>query len=284
MQHCEASFNKDGGSRTVSPQETVDRLRPFISPKTGLITHISALTESAEHSVKIYSSAFFKKPALTNSFKLNNNSLVHRCMGKGVSHIQSQASALCEAIERFSAHYQGDEPLFLSKAKQLSGRYYDFQQLVPYSQQQYKKFNDVSHPDSTLKQAAVLYQDQAVHWLPTWSLTHAEHVHLPLTHCFANLPFEDESYARWQSNGCAAGNTLEEAILQALFELIERDAVAIWWYNRINRPAYDLKQIESVNLALLDETLAIDHQYWVLDLTHDIGVPVMVAVGQHKHN
>jgi thiazole/oxazole-forming peptide maturase SagD family component len=282
LQPCDAHFNKDGGSRTISAQDTVDSLRPFISPKTGLITHMAPLAQSAEHPVKIYSSAFFKKPALTNSFKLNNNSLVHSCMGKGVSHVQSQASALCEAVERFSAHYQGDEPLFLNKPSQLSGRYYDFQQLVPYTHKQYKQFNDVNHPDSTLKQAATFYQGQAVHWLPTWSLTQAEHVFVPMTHCFANLPFEDERYARWHSNGCAAGNTLEEAILQALFELIERDATAIWWYNRIERPAYDLSQIEACNLALLDATLAVDHDYWVLDLTHDIEVPVMVAVGQHK--
>lgn len=283
LQSCCANFNQDGGSRTLSPAQTVSRIQPFISPKTGLITHIAELKESNPYPVKIYTTAFFKKPALTRSFKLDNNSFVHSCMGKGVSHQQSQASALCEAIERFSAHYQGDEPLYLSKRQQLDKRHYDFQQLVPYSPVQYQQFNDKSHPDSLLKQAAMSYQGEAVHWLPTWSLSQHEQVYLPLTHCFANLPFEDERYARWHSNGCAAGNTVEEAILQALFELIERDATAIWWYNRIDRPAYNLNNINDDNLQRLDKTL-VDYDYWVLDLTHDIGVPVMVAVGQHKRN
>jgi len=278
-----ARFNQDGGSRTISPQQTVDSIKPFVSPKTGFITHIAELKDSEQHPVKIYTTAFFKKPAVTSLFTLNNNSFVHSCMGKGVSHPQSQASALCEAIERFSAHYQGDEPLYLYKPQQLDKRHYNFQQLVPYSTIQYQQFSDKYHSDSRLKQAALEYQDEAIHWLPTWSLTQNEQVYLPLTHCFANLPFEDDRFARWHSNGCAAGNTVEEAILQALFELIERDATAIWWYNRIDRPAYDLSNINDDNLQLLDETLA-EYDYWVLDLTHDIGVPVMVAIGQHKHN
>jgi thiazole/oxazole-forming peptide maturase SagD family component len=280
---CPAHFNKDGGSRTVCPQQTVDNITPFISPITGLITHIQALPDSFDKSVKIYTTAFFKKPAINRLTNIDNDSFVHQCMGKGVSHSQSQASALCEAIERFSAHFQGDEPLYLSKPDVLAKRRYDFQQLVPYSALQYQQFNDENHPDSLLKQAAIAYQGEAIHWLPTWSLTEHEQVHLPLTHCLANIPFDDDKFARWHSNGCAAGNTLEEAILQALFELIERDAVAIWWYNRIERPAFDLTRLDKDNLQLIDETLA-DHDYWVLDLTHDIEVPVMIAIGQHKQN
>ena len=46
------------------------------------------------------------------------------------------------------------------------------------------------------------------------------------------------------SNGCAAGNTLEEAIVQGFLELVERDAYAIWWYNRLQRAEVDLDQFD----------------------------------------
>jgi ribosomal protein S12 methylthiotransferase accessory factor len=46
------------------------------------------------------------------------------------------------------------------------------------------------------------------------------------------------------SNGCAAGNTLEEAIVQGFLELVERDAYAIWWYNRSQRAEVDLGQFD----------------------------------------
>ncbi|WP_051302921.1 YcaO-like family protein [Psychromonas aquimarina] len=282
LQNCPVNFNIDGGSRAVDPQQTVQSIKPFISPITGLITHIQVLKECKNDPVKIYSTAFFKTPALKDSWKLDHSSFVHSCMGKGVSHIQSQASALCEAIERYSSHYQGDEPLHLSVKSKLDKRYYDFQQLVPYSQKQYQNFTDPSHSDSLLKQAAMPYQDQAVHWLPAWSLSEQQQVYLPLTHCLANIPFEDDQFARWHSNGCAAGNTLEEAVLQALFELIERDAAAIWWYNRTPRPEFNMDLIDPEHFSLLDATLSKEHDFWVLDLTHDIEVPVMVAVGRNK--
>jgi len=252
LKNCPVNFNHDGGSRSIDPEITVQNIKPFVNPVTGLITHIRELKESENNPVKIYATAFFKTPMLKDSAKLNNESFVYSCMGKGVSHIQSQASALCEAIERYSSHYQGDEPLFLANKEQLDKRSYDFQQLVPYSQKQYQNFANAAHPDSSLKQAALPYADQAVHWLATWSLSEQENVYVPLTHCFANIPFDDDQFARWHSNGCAAGNTLEEAILQALFELIERDATAIWWYNRIERPEFDMQLIDAEHFVLLN--------------------------------
>jgi len=57
---------------------------------------------------------------------------------------------------------------------------------------------------------------------------------------FANAPVPSQCHVGWTSNGCAAGNTREEAILQGFLELVERDAAAIWWYGEIRRPAIDL--------------------------------------------
>lgn len=282
LEPCEIEFNKDGGSRSVCPEVTVGRLKQFVSPITGIITHISELNTEDDKPVKIYATGFFKSPAIKDAHKITNDSFVQSCLGKGVTHIQSQASGLCEAIERYSALYQGNEPLLLGEKSELSKRCYDFQDLVPYSTSQYQTFSDSSHSDSTLKQAALSYNGEAVHWLPVWSLTENEQVYVPLTSCFANIPFTDDQFARWHSNGCAAGNTLEEATLQALFELIERDATAIWWYNRIERPGFDIDLISSDYLALLKSTLEPEHDFWVLDLTHDIGIPVMAAVGRNR--
>jgi len=57
------------------------------------------------------------------------------------------------------------------------------------------------------------------------------------------------------SNGCAAGNTLEEAIVQGFLELVERDAYAIWWYNRLQRPEVDLSQFNDSYLRDLQCSL-----------------------------
>ncbi len=282
LQSCKVEFNKDGGSRHISPTQTVNRLKPFISPVAGIISIIEELPSEGDYPVKIYRTAFFKALQLKDIHKISSDSFIQTCLGKGVTHDQSKASALCEAVERFSAQYQGNEPLYFAKSSELDKRHCDFQQLVPYSPAQFSKFTDIEHPDSQLKQAAIPYSDEAVHWIPTWSLTNDEQVYVPLVSCFANTPFDDDRFGRWHSNGCAAGNTLEEAILQGMFELIERDATAIWWYNKIPRPSFDLSRLDPDYFAPLHESLSDKHEYWVLDLTVDTAIPVMVGIGKHK--
>jgi ribosomal protein S12 methylthiotransferase accessory factor len=81
------------------------------------------------------------------------------------------------------------------------------------------------------------------------------------------------------SNGAAAGPTLGLAIRAALFELIERDAVAIWWYNRVRRPPVDRGARDHPAIHRLAADLVVRERFLLLiDLTHDLGVPVVAAV------
>ncbi len=81
------------------------------------------------------------------------------------------------------------------------------------------------------------------------------------------------------SNGCAAGNTIEEAIVQGFLELVERDAYAIWWYNRLQRAEVDLSQFDDSYVRDLHSQLAeAGRKLWVLDVTSDLGVPTYVAI------
>lgn len=294
LQHFKATFNKDGGARTVTAKQTVERLMPFVDGITGCIAFLEQLEPDSDSLIKIYRTGFYKTPPIDDLSKLDENSFVQICLGKGVTPEQSQASALCEAIERLNAQFYGDEPLHKASASDLTIRHLHFQHFSPYSQIQYQQFADRDNTESKRIQAVKPYNNESVHWIKTWSLTYDEHVYIPLTCCFTNIdlpqseaepnPFNDIRFGRWHSNGAAAGNTLEEAILQALFELVERDATAIWWYNRIPRPAFDLSKIDIDYYRPLEQTLSKEHHFWVLDVTNDIGIPVMVAVGKHKQN
>ena len=81
------------------------------------------------------------------------------------------------------------------------------------------------------------------------------------------------------SNGCAAGNTLEEAIVQGFLELIERDSYAIWWYNRSQRAELDLDQFDDSYVRDLRTQLGeTGRKLWVIDITTDLGIPSFVAM------
>src|SRR5690606_32783361 len=90
------------------------------------------------------------------------------------------------------------------------------------------------------------------------------------------------SAACWaDSNGNAAGSSLEEAILQGFFELVERDAVALWWYNRLSMAAVDLESFDDPYLRrTLDFYRRNGREFWVLDLTSDLEIPSFAAVSR----
>jgi ribosomal protein S12 methylthiotransferase accessory factor len=121
-----------------------------------------------------------------------------------------------------------------------------------------------------------------IDWTPAWSLTRGEPRHLPTAFCYYGAPQpEGEPYCIGDSNGCAAGNTLEEAILQGFLELVERDAVALWWYNRTPVPGVDLASFGDPWLAEMSRNYAaIGRELWVLDVTSDLGIPVTVALSR----
>lgn len=81
------------------------------------------------------------------------------------------------------------------------------------------------------------------------------------------------------SNGAAAGASRTDAIRRALLETIERDATAIWWRAAALRPAL----ARTDHTARLEAGLAAHsgetgRMAWLLDLTTDIGVPVVACV------
>ncbi len=274
------SLDNDGGSRMVDAPTTVQTLQALISPLTGCITHIQRFTKATETAITIHQAAFFKTPAVYQS--IHPNAFVQPTLGKGIDRLQSQASALGEALERYAAHFQGDEYWIKSKPDDLDARYYLPNTLVNFSDTQYKSFAQLVPTDPEYRYAVQQYDPTIpLTWVPAWSLTAQEKVWIPFNYSFAQAPFEaDHQYIRWNSNGCAAGNNLEEAILQGFFELVERDAIALWWYNKIKRPAVDLDALSLTNQQKFQQALT-NWNYWVLDITTDFGIPVMAGIAQN---
>jgi len=117
--------------------------------------------------------------------------------------------------------------------------------------------------------------DSRVDWTPLWSLTERRHKLLPTD--LLLFPRRDRPSDRPRdcticSNGCATRNMLEEAVLQGFLELIERDAVAMWWYNRLRRPTVDLASFDDPWLSNVGPA----YDRWgrdlvAIDLTNDPG-------------
>ncbi len=277
-------FTSDGGHRAVIPEQTVQKHQHLISPVTGVVTELVRITDPANPLVHTYKAGHSFGSA--TSLRGLRNTLRHKSSGKGKTDSQSRASGFCEAVERYSGIFQGDEPRKRATLEQLGDLAIHPERCLCFSDAQYAN-------RETLNEQATVAHDwipqrfdasQAIDWTPVWSLTEQTHKYLPTAMCYYHYPLPKEHrFCRGDSNGNAAGNTLEEAILQGFMELVERDGVALWWYNRLSRPAVDLSSFDELYFLELHRYYQEnDRDLWVLDLTADLGIPAFAGVSNRQ--
>lgn len=268
-----------GGYRKEDACDTYERFKALIDPHVGVVTFVSPRERNQGRTTPVFVSGY--TVPLTDGARATDCKRV--CAGKGRTLSQAKASALCEALERKSGVFQGDEARLRATAAELGERAFSPAVLNAYSERQYRERNsaDGETLDPALWIPEPLPPDVAIDWAPAWSLTHECRRYVPFTYCFANCPPTcGTSYCQPCGNGVAAGTCREEALLQALLELIERDALAIWWYNRIPRQPVEPQSLAPELLALLSDYRSTGSEAWLLDLTHDLNIPVYAAIAR----
>jgi bacteriocin biosynthesis cyclodehydratase domain-containing protein len=272
----------DTGHRGVSPHQTLRRFRHHVSPITGAVSRLARARMQGEGTAHVYFADDNHAlrcpdvPSLRHGLRM-------LCAGKGTSSVQARASALCEALERTSGVFTGDEPRRRARFVDLGDSAIHPNTCMLFSEGQYATRESWNEDAGSLNRVPLPFDEgEAIEWSPVWSLSRGEARYLPTSFCYYNSADAGARRCVACSNGSAAGNTLEEAILQGFFELAERDAVAIWWYNRLRRPAVDLQSFGIEYTSSVSRWLAShERSLWVLDLTVDLGIPVFVALSHH---
>ena len=271
-----------GGYRTVSSRSTVERFRKYVSPLTGVVSRLDRIQADVPMNTNYYAAHNFSAPA--RSVDELRAGLSGGSFGKGSTAEQGEASALMEAIERYSGIFQGDEI-------RLTRRFTDFSpgdainpnDVMLYSDAQFREQAAAPLESEPLQMPGPFDRSAEIEWSPAWSLRDKCFRHLPTGQMYFFFRGPDQISA--DSNGCAAGNTLEEAIVQGFLELVERDSYAVWWYNRLRRPEVDLDPFNDTYIRDLKSQLAdTGHRLWVLDITNDLGIPAFVAIAHWIQN
>ncbi|MDE0435657.1 MAG: TOMM precursor leader peptide-binding protein [Bryobacterales bacterium] len=278
------THRNSGGARAVAPEVTLAKYRHLVSPISGVVTWLSRTTDESDSWLHVY----WAGTNLGNgsrSLRSLRRSLRSKSAGKGSTREQSEVSALCEAVERYSGARYGDEICIRKRFSELAGgeeaiHPNDVQLFSDDQLDNAKSINAKGHPYNIVPPR--LDPEAEIDWTPAWSITRQRHRYLP-TSMLYSMPAEERGPADLiaDSNGCAAGNTLEEAILQGFYELAERDSFAIWWYNRLKAPAVDLSSFDDEFLASASDYYArCERNLWMLDVTSDIGIPTFVALSR----
>ncbi|MGX1130321.1 bacteriocin biosynthesis cyclodehydratase domain-containing protein [Streptomyces glaucescens] len=279
------SRRKAGGSgsndRALSAAQMLDRYGHLVGPVTGIVPDVRPMSGLPE-GLHAYDSGH--NLALSGHSAAGVQKVLRaRSSGKGATATEARASALGEAVERYCAARQGDELTITDSLSGLGEAAVHPNTYQLFHERQYAERDRWNASHTAFHQVSAPFDAEApTEWTPVWSLTGHTHRLLPTSTLYFHSARGGTADGLWaDSNGNAAGSSLEDAVVQGFLELVERDAVALWWYNRLRRPGIDLDAFDEPWLAGLRDALdRAGRRVWALDLTSDLGIPVVVAASR----
>ncbi|MBR2255700.1 MAG: YcaO-related McrA-glycine thioamidation protein [Candidatus Methanomethylophilaceae archaeon] len=238
------------GIRVMPPEETLSRVLPLLG-KAGM-GEPEDITRYDNLGIPVFSvdrqETALGKPKYYN--------------GKGVTREQAEASAVMETIERYSAELRDTDEIVYGTYEQAC----DVMMTV--------------NPVDLILPLRVLdhLEGQQIAWTEGYEMFRGCPIWVPA--CAVYYPYyEDGDYQlfRFHTNGIASGNTMEEAILHALFEDIERDAWSIAEYQGRTNADVLIRDKDSVPAQLIEKFSDKGIEIHLKDLTSDIGVTTIGA-------
>jgi ribosomal protein S12 methylthiotransferase accessory factor len=202
--------------------------------------------------------------------------------GRGGSDYEARLACLAEAVERYSIQFRGDEYRCRASYADLGSEAIHPDTVQLFSGRQLAgrdRWNREHKLDQGIPE--LFHKCEEIDWAVGWSLTSRSPRYLPMALCALSYrPPGNRWIGDADSSGCATGSCLEEAILHGLFELVERDAVGIWWYNQACLPAFGSASIgDSMCRKICAQLEGQGWRTWVQDITTDLHIPAIVAIG-----
>ncbi len=259
-----------GTYRAISPRETLAKVEPMLWKNFG-ITRVANITGLDNIGIPTYLAIRPQAKLLTTA------------QGKGINDDLAKVSAIMESIEGWHCENMPEPALFGSY--QTLKPLYSLCTMHP----------SINHGPFEWMEIETLN----IPWAKGLELLSGQNIYFPYTTINVNTAYYRPGYRYFPptTNGLASGNTLDEAICHALFEVIEREIEA---QNMpfMMQPQLDLSTIQSPHiLSLLEkiERSQLSLEVWSLpnrfDLccyavvihdTHDVrGVGMQFGSGAH---
>lgn len=232
-----------------TPKETVTHVRERFASVDMDILHQTMRIDTGRLDIPVYISL-----CGTDVVPLTGTK---KQMGKGGTVIQAEASALMELAERFSFFsFIKNTPFATATYRELDGNILPVETLW---QSLYDNETDTKLGTSVLRELPF-------RWTRAYNLTRNTEVLIPI----------DWFYTINEYNGPAAGNVLEEAILQSLCEVVERHVSSVISNERMITPSIDPSSVQDpAARELLDKFAAQSIQLFIKDFSLDTGIPTV---------
>lgn len=178
--------------------------------------------------------------------------------------------SIAEGLERYASCVYDERQFIWATARELGREAVDLSQFPTVSESETKRnpawvAPNIDAPMRWVKSVCMLTGE--VRWIPAMAV----YLHLP----FASI---GERFTVPISTGCALHTDAQMAIRNAILEVIERDAVALTWLQKIRWPRFDmtlLSDSDEVKMALTANSAEEMHFF---NATTDLGVPTIYGV------
>jgi ribosomal protein S12 methylthiotransferase accessory factor len=251
LQDCFKSYTYDQ-DKAAQPWETIARVRERLKAVDLDILKETIRIDTGRLGIPIYIS------------RCGNDAVrvigTQKQMGKGGTPEQSEASALMELVERFSFFH------FMKNTSFTEERYGDIKEEALSFESLALSFHDRS-PD--LDQLRRVYPEVPLQWTRALNLTRGREMLIPI----------QWFYLIHEYNGPSAGNTLEEAVLQGLCEVVERHVSSIISNDHLPTPTIDPKSLtDPAALEMIGKFDRLGIKLFLKDFSLDTGIPTVGAL------
>ncbi len=192
--------------------------------------------------------------------------------GTGLTEGEAILPAFAEAMERRCATTFLQEQFLWSTQKELGPRAIDLGDFPRCS-------------DSELNNSACPYvmpdPDSRIRWVKSLCLTSGAEILVPLLVTHITPPVvREERFLLPISTGCAAHTSYDRAMLRSILEVVERDALALTWLQRLDLPRLVFEDPEACFGELWQryQSSSADLDFRFFDATTDLGIPTVYGL------
>ncbi len=251
-----------------------DLLPILVNRETGIIKDLLELPRQADMPNLIYYKAVIGNSGI---FGLPDNFPVSG--GTSTDRDKALAKAVGEAIERYcSSVYFPDEMIFGSyrelMPKALSPGLFEV-----FTQQQYRSKGFPCQPFT---------DDSRINWYSGTNMKTGSEVLLPASLVYCPYTIDRKSgealISENISTGLAAHCSYEEAAINAILEVVERDSFMLHWLASRSPAKIDLQSLGPAHRDLLDRFRKYGYEITLLNTTPATGIPTVIGVMRGRYS
>lgn len=239
------------------------QLRRFVGGRTGTVSGLKHLPPSrtGPQTVSMH------VDTCDLSVLLDRDDVSLEVGGKGRTVSDSLRSGVGEAVERYSLQWPREELLRVASYDELAAE----ETAVPFD---YVDLHDDEQFDLS-PQLSPVARDEPMTWCQCRNLLTGEVVYAPADLVLYEIPEEYPSHFINTTNGAAAGETLRSAVLNGLYEVIERDAVMHAWHTQTRPNAVLLEEFPEVRRQKREEFDNEHLTFHLFEFDSPIDVPIV---------